>query len=631
MRTFRIAVAVIFAVLFSGVFAGQAHAGENLGAAFDDNSNRRFPVCDAVMDVTKPPYSAKGDGKTDDTAAIQRALNDLMGQHRILYFHNGTYLVSKTLVWSKKNSNGREAWGFNWIQGENASKTIIRLADQTCIDPKSPASIMWCGGYGSADWFHNYIQDITFDVGRGNPGAVGLQFYSNNTGAVRDLRIISRDGQGVTGLDLAHRDMNGPLFVGNVEVRGFEVGIRTGNAVNSQTFQHITLSGQSKNGFENSGQAIALRGFRSENSVPAVCTYGTFSLLDAQLIGKGGAEWLPAVVNFNGGRILLRDINTIGYARAIADVSTPDFAAALRVTGEDKPGSLGPKITEYFSCVPLNPFGGAKQSLRIGVEEPSRTPWGDPAKWANVDEFGADPTGNKDSADAIQRAIDSGAATIFFPGSYLLKTPVMVRGKARRLLGVGNWIDYNKLLPIDFVIADGDAPMVEIEHFAPINGGIEVRTNRTVVLRSVECRKIRLAGKGRIFLEDVATDNFRVNAGQRVWARQLNIENEGDHLTNEGGDVWVLGYKTERGGTLLHTRGGGRSEVFGTISYTTTAGKLAPMFVTSDASTFAFFSEVCFTGDPFATLARENRSGQIREVKSGEGLPTPYVGLPVKK
>jgi polygalacturonase len=65
------------------------------------------------MDVTKPPYSAKGDGKTDDTAAIQRALNDLMGQHRILYFPNGTYLVSKTLVWSKKNSNGREAWGFN--------------------------------------------------------------------------------------------------------------------------------------------------------------------------------------------------------------------------------------------------------------------------------------------------------------------------------------------------------------------------------------------------------------------------------------------------------------------------------------------------------------------------------------
>lgn len=321
MRTFKIAVAVIFAVLFSGVFAGQAHAGENLGAAFDDNSDRHFPLCDAVMDVTKPPYSAKGDGKTDDTAAIQRALNDLMGQHRILYFPNGNYLVSKTLVWSKKNSNGREAWGFNWIQGQNASKTIIRLADQTCIDPKSPASIMCCGGYGSADWFHNYIQDITFDAGSGNPGAVGLQFYSNNTGAIRDLLIISRDGQGVTGLDLAYRDMNGPLFVGNVEVRGFEVGIRTGNAVNSQTFEHITLSGQSKTGFENSGQAIALRGFRSENSVPAVCTYGTFSLLDAQLIGKGGAERLPAVVNFNGGRILLRDIHTTGYARAIADVS----------------------------------------------------------------------------------------------------------------------------------------------------------------------------------------------------------------------------------------------------------------------------------------------------------------------
>jgi len=63
---------------------------------------------------------------------------------------------------------------------------------------------------------------------------------------------------------------------------------------------------------------------------------------------------------------------------------------------------------------------------------------------------------------------------------------------------------------------------------------------------------------------------------QRLWARQLNIENQGTHLANEASDVWILGYKTERGGTLLETRAGGRSEVLGGFSYTTTAGKLAP-------------------------------------------------------
>ncbi len=57
---------------------------------------------------------------------------------------------------------------------------------------------------------------------------------------------------------------------------------------------------------------------------------------------------------------------------------------------------------------------------------------------------------------------------------------------------------------------------------------------------------------GELFFEDFVTHNLQLR-GQRVWARQLNIENQGTHLLNEGADLWVLGYKTERGGTLLET------------------------------------------------------------------------------
>jgi hypothetical protein len=60
--------------------------------------------------------------------------------------------------------------------------------------------------------------------------------------------------------------------------------------------------------------------------------------------------------------------------------------------------------------------------------------------------------------------------------------------------------------------------------------------------------------------------------------------------------LWVVGYKTERGGTLLETRGNGHSEILGGFSYTTTAGKLAPMFVTDNSSVFTFFNEVCYNG-----------------------------------
>jgi hypothetical protein len=600
------------------------------GALLDARADHRFPPSASVIDVTAPPYGAKGDGTTDDTAALQKALDDMMGLHKVLYFPNGTYLVSATLNWSNKNYTKQAAWGFNWLQGQNPRKAVIRLKDKTFTDPARPKAIMWCGGFGSADWFHNYIQGLTFDVGRDNPGAVGLQFYSNNTGAVRNVAVVSPDGKGEFGLDLAHRDMNGPLLVRDVEVRGFAIGVRTGRAVNSQTFENLTLSGQARFGFDNEGQAISIRRLKSENAVPAVRTYGVLSLVEADLAGRDGAKKVPAVINYNGGRIGLRDVATSAYGRAVADVVTPDWVAALRISGADKPGSEGPKVEEYFSHAATSPFGGPAKSLRLPIEETPDVPWDDPKTWAVADTFGADPTGRNDSSAAIQKAIDSGATTVFLPGFYAVEKPVVVRGKVRRLLGTGAWVDYNGKSKPDFVVEDGDEKVVVIEHFAPINGGIRIKTDRTVVLRSVEA-KFTHDGMGPLFIEDVATGDLRIRPGQRVWARQLNVENQGTHVLNDGGDLWVLGYKTERGGTLLHAKGGGRSEVFGTFSYTTTAGKLAPMFVTDDASAFAFFHEVCYTGDPFTVLIRESREGVTKEVKRGAGAVAPYVGVPAAK
>jgi len=604
------------------------------GLASDNGSPERslaYPPTPFVVNVKEAPYGAKGDGVTDDTEALQSAINENAGRHKLLYFPKGVYLVSRTITWPKK-WNGRDNWGKTYIRGEAGRDTVIRLKDGVFTDEKKPQAIMWCGGFGSADWFHNYVENLTFEVGAGNPGTVALQFYSNNSGAVRDCRFLATEGSGAIGLDLGHRDMNGPLLVQRCEVIGFQAGISCARAVNGQTFEHISLRGQRRIGFRNEGQNISIRGFLSENAVPAVMTYGSLALIEAKLKGAGAATNSPAIVNYNHGVLFLRDISTSGYRRALADLKTPDSAQAWRIQGEDKPGSLGPDISEYASEAATSPFSSPAGSLRLPVKEPPVIPWDDPKLWADVDAFGADPTGKKDSSSAIQKAMDSGAATVFLPGTYKIDNEVVIRGKVRRVIGVGGMISYGKKKDLgpDFRIEDGESPAVVLEHFAYIHGGIKLATKRTVIFRSVadcDLTMTMAAEGGEIFAEDFVTHNL-VLRKQRMWARQLNVENQGTHVLNDGGDLWVLGYKTERGGTLLHTRNAGRSEVIGGFSYTTTAGKLAPMFVNEDSSVWAFFNEVCYNNDPFSVIIRETRQGETRIVERGEKRAVPYSGLP---
>ncbi|MDA1142925.1 MAG: glycosyl hydrolase family 28-related protein [Planctomycetota bacterium] len=85
-----------------------------------------FPDDAGHVDVTKTPYRFVGDGKTDNTAAFQRAIDDLKGKNVTLYFPNGVYLLSDRVhVGGKPHSRDR----FLHIQGQSESGSIIKLKD----------------------------------------------------------------------------------------------------------------------------------------------------------------------------------------------------------------------------------------------------------------------------------------------------------------------------------------------------------------------------------------------------------------------------------------------------------------------------------------------------------------------
>ncbi len=124
-------------------------------------------------------------------------------------------------------------------------------------------------------------------------------------------------------------------------------------------------------------------------------------------------------------------------------------------------------------------------------------------QWANVIDFGADPTGMKDSSAAIQRAIDSGATTVFVPGFLKLEKTVELRGNVNRFIGTGGHIDYDEKASPDIRIVDGASSVIQIEHLSSINGGVEVDTSRTVVFKSLGMQILvfsQRARGGKLFL-----------------------------------------------------------------------------------------------------------------------------------
>lgn len=572
-----------------------------------------FPGDAGVVNVKD--YGARGDGLRDDSSAIQKALDDHPNGGRIIYLPDGTYRISETLRWPHGTIGGSEEKN-TILQGQSREGTILKLPDAApgFADPKSPKAMIWTGK-APAQRFRNAVRDLTIDTGRRNPGAVGLQFMANNQGCVRDVTIRSADFRAHVGLDLAYTDENGPCLIKGVKVVGFDFGVRAAHAVDSLVFEHLTLEDQNRFGFVNEGQCATLRGLKSRNAVPAVINsgpQGVLVLVDADLRGSKGAIAKPSV--FNEGFLHARNVTSVGYSETIRNAANAS-----------RPGR-GRLVAEFVShpSPEIDP-GKATRAPRLVVKETPEVPWDAPEDWVSPTHFGAGPDDDRDDSEAIQRAIDAGKTTVYFPcGSYKIGRTVLIRGGVRRLVGCEA-----TLLPDDlkgepaFRMVEGKAPVVVFERFG---GGyaatptLDNASARTLVVK--DCCNVsgRFTGAGDLFLEDVCSNpssDWRFGK-QNVWARQLNVENEGTHVVNEGAKLWVLGLKTERGGTLVATRARGVSEILGGLGYTTTDPGTAPMFAVEDGTLAVTLGESCFTGKPYEVLARRTRGGVSKDLKRGD-------------
>lgn len=584
-----------------------------------------FPVGAGVLNVKA--FGAKGDGLADDTDALQAAYN----RTGLIYLPNGTYRITRQI---KAPARRGSAACRRIVQGQSTDGVIIQLADNAegFGDPAKPRS-MFITSWGVAQAFRNAVYNVTFDCGKGNAGAVGLEFFASNQGGVYDVVIRSGDGAGHAGLLL--KGDNGPMFIKNLRVVGFDTGI-SASANQLATLEHIRIEGQRVCGVS-CGNKTFIRDLVSRNKVVALRSKSQGILVrDSQFLGGAGGAAAEIA-----GMACVRNLTVEGYESAIR---FKDQTVA------------GPTVKLWTNSPVLAVGGDSGEALDLPVQEPPAIAWDAPPGWASVKQFEPETVTiqNKGTwkktnwAAAVQKAIDSGATTVYFPAGmqYDLSGTIHVRGKVRRIIGCESELrPVATLGGVTFIVEDGPSPVV-IERFDSIYGKvtIEHRSTRPLVVKDIVVDEITLAkGAGDVFLEDIYS-NFLVTNGGRVWARGLNMEHSYDeakepqprpNALNAGGLLWVLGLKTEQNRTKVVTTAGGRSEVAAYILANRASNPL-PMFATEDASLTLTVAESVGRKAPYGVVIRQTRGGKSVDLtheqapRGGEGCAIPLANSVMK-
>ena len=580
---------VMISIFLSLVFQIHFHV---LSQTADGHSNvdniKVFPSWVPLVNVKD--FGAKGDGKADDTRAIQAAIQS--GKiSRQVYFPAGVYLVSKPLVSLNSDSIGQ-----SWLQlygaGKNFTTILLKNRADSFQNKENPtALVQFRAGRERINGlmserpnlaFFNSIYDMTIDIGVANPGAVGIDWVVCNAGTLRHVNVVSSDPQlrGAIGVRMKHSDGTG--YISDLTIKGFDYGWWRADNAQSMAAEGLKLLRQRVSGIYNVNSVLAVNNLVSDNKVPTLIQVDGIaqaSILNATITGSPEKVFVQKHAD---AMLYLRNINAAGAKILVQDVARQNKTSVL--------------AGEWFSHTAASQ--GKMASLNLPIKQSPEYHNNDTSTWAMVSNFSDD--GTDDYSVRLQKAMDSGAETIVMDGSgsRKYKSPVIVRRHVRRIIGF--WqssaaskdasfkinirsllsIDNEELNQIDSTIdksqwfmqieGDSDTPLI-IERFHHFPGGILNNASRPLVLRDMNLpayMNTPVATKD-LFAEDIQHgSNYKIRHGQHAWLRNVDaVFGTGPDILVDSATAWIFSNRTEGGGVFVKVVNGGSVEIINTSQF----------------------------------------------------------------
>jgi Pectate lyase superfamily protein/Immunoglobulin I-set domain len=474
-----------------------------------------------------------------------------VGNSMLVYVPSGTYLISNTITGYQSCSGGSPASnaGYGSIEkyggvsapglvgpGSGPRPTIV-LKDHTFTNSGSPQPMIHmvnspnagaggCGGQyaGSAQvgafdiLFNAVVRDINITTGN-NPGAIGVQFYSAQKSYMQNVLVNATNGyiglQGAPATDTWT----------NVEVRGGQYGVWIDKTAGVSAIAGLTLENQSVAGiYFNAIGDLALSGFDIQETNPAataivagglVAQGSTISLVDGIISTTSAGQ--AAISNLGDDGLYLNDVYMQApkvlinndHSTTIAASGTMqligEYSHADQGTNADSTSNPGGYALASSSVVndslqiaadfgPIYSTAGGTPPTDLVIRHlPGQMPWAFDANALWVTDYGADPTGFKDSTAQIQNAIDAahagGSDEVFLPrGDYSISATLKLYpntkffglpGLYSQLLGYG-WVTHHTLQPfLQVGDAVGDAAATEAGHAIVSDIAIQLPSDAT--------------------------------------------------------------------------------------------------------------------------------------------------------